>query len=271
MDEVIEIQKRLSLNYDYIIQDVPVLFKYFDFSGGFKSLVDLTLKIKHPSIFNDPYDCYDGLIDFNNIYDIVIDDYLKLIPNEEIKGKKISKEKVDKFKIDSINSTISKIGVSCFCEENDNLLMWSHYADSHKGICIGYNLDKLYSFLKKKHIDLILYKIHYTNKLQKIDILKYSNEALINWLSTKSKVWNYENEIRFIFYDIFNNSSKNIFLPLDINIIDSIYLGSKIKPEDFDSIMKLMKNKFHQIKIFRMNLKSNVFELLPQNIDLNNL
>mgnify|MGYP002227506002 FL=1 len=33
--------------------------------------------------------------------------------------------------------------VGCFSERNDSLLMWSHYADEHRGLCIGYNLHDL--------------------------------------------------------------------------------------------------------------------------------
>lgn len=34
-------------------------------------------------------------------------------------------------------------GVSCFSSDFKNLLMWSHYGDEHRGICIGYDLDRV--------------------------------------------------------------------------------------------------------------------------------
>ena len=43
----------------------------------------------------------------------------------------------DKFK-----ETMSKhVGVCCMSEVATSNLMWAHYADSHKGLCIGLNLD----------------------------------------------------------------------------------------------------------------------------------
>jgi hypothetical protein len=34
-------------------------------------------------------------------------------------------------------------GVCCFSEVMDNPLLWSHYADEHKGFCIGYGLGRV--------------------------------------------------------------------------------------------------------------------------------
>lgn len=35
--------------------------------------------------------------------------------------------------------------MACLTEENDNILMWSHYADSHKGFVIEYDTKSLYT------------------------------------------------------------------------------------------------------------------------------
>jgi hypothetical protein len=33
-------------------------------------------------------------------------------------------------------------GVCCFSSTYDNPLLWSHYGDQHKGLCVGYSLDR---------------------------------------------------------------------------------------------------------------------------------
>ena len=35
------------------------------------------------------------------------------------------------------------VGVFCFCTSMTNYLLWSHYADGHKGVCIGFDFDRL--------------------------------------------------------------------------------------------------------------------------------
>ncbi len=36
----------------------------------------------------------------------------------------------------------NQYGICCFADDGENPLLWSHYADQHKGICIGYNDDR---------------------------------------------------------------------------------------------------------------------------------
>jgi len=40
-----------------------------------------------------------------------------------------------------INDKISQIGVMCLSKTNTNQLMWCHYSDSEKGICIGFDVE----------------------------------------------------------------------------------------------------------------------------------
>jgi len=36
--------------------------------------------------------------------------------------------------------SLEKYGVLCFSRSWNNVLMWSHYADRHKGICLGFDV-----------------------------------------------------------------------------------------------------------------------------------
>jgi len=36
---------------------------------------------------------------------------------------------------------LKHIGIFCLSPFNDNMLMWSHYADSHKGVCLQFRRD----------------------------------------------------------------------------------------------------------------------------------
>lgn len=37
---------------------------------------------------------------------------------------------------------IYNYGVACFSRSHDNILMWSHYADGHSGICVEFESDE---------------------------------------------------------------------------------------------------------------------------------
>ncbi|MFC6520321.1 DUF2971 domain-containing protein [Undibacterium arcticum] len=51
-----------------------------------------------------------------------------------------SKFKSDPQKVVS-EERMQNIGVMCLSEDKNNKLMWSHYADSHRGICIGFSTE----------------------------------------------------------------------------------------------------------------------------------
>jgi len=91
-----------------------------------------------------------------------------------------------------------RFGVLCFAEEVDNILMWSHYGDSHKGIVVG--LDTAQAPFQHDR----LFKVVYSAERVLFDIswglgspehLEFT-KALIR---TKSPDWAYENEWRLMF------------------------------------------------------------------------
>jgi len=58
------------------------------------------------------------------------------------------REVLGKFKEDQN----SKMGLLCFTRDWTNVLLWSHYADKHRGICLGFDL-KLGTFEEVEYVD----------------------------------------------------------------------------------------------------------------------
>jgi Protein of unknown function (DUF2971) len=85
-------------------------------------------------------------------------------------------------------------GVVCFSREWSNPVLWSHYADKHRGICLGFdvpeNTDKLHGISYSRmrviaEIDKLVPPISESN-------LTYMKQLLY----TKYSHWKYENEVR---------------------------------------------------------------------------
>jgi len=83
-------------------------------------------------------------------------------------------------------------GILCFSERWDNPVIWSHYADKHKGICLEFEVPSA-----------LLSKINYSQARLKdqIKILLNSDhasqeEAMMRVLMTKFAHWRYERERR---------------------------------------------------------------------------
>ncbi|MFT5759918.1 MAG: hypothetical protein ACI9LM_004702 [Alteromonadaceae bacterium] len=138
----------------------------------------------------------------------------------------------------------ASVGVLCFASEENNLLMWAHYANNHAGICI--ELDRTAEFFngKYKNATELFGKTmddHYQNigELRKVEYklerpsyiepseLEYDTEA---WF-VKSPEWAYEQEERLLLpIDLATKvPDSNIpFYPLEQNIIKSIILGCQM-------------------------------------------
>ncbi|MFS0687807.1 DUF2971 domain-containing protein [Sporosarcina sp. 179-K 8C2 HS] len=91
----------------------------------------------------------------------------------------------------------STVYVACFTETHDNILMWSHYAQNHEGICIEYDFSSL-DYTSRTIQSLS--PVKYTNKL--FDTNDYSNRTPIDEIQlaalSKFDSWEYENEWRLI-------------------------------------------------------------------------
>lgn len=106
------------------------------------------------------------------------------------------------------------------CDEiKKSILMWSHYADSHKGFCVAYK-DSIKNVLKDKALECR--EVVYETSLCQID--ESGDGYELDPIFTKAKQWEYEKEERFLFKSEGLYSLGN--RPLDV--IEAIYLGCKI-------------------------------------------
>lgn len=114
-------------------------------------------------------------------------------------------------KIEQSYDTLFKMcGVISLSETQHNLLMWAHYANQHKGICVGYKSDVLSSTDFPKYVKIPIHKkpvkINYDSKkifdfdydLDYTDDNSLFKSVLNKVLTTKGDDWIYEKEHRII-------------------------------------------------------------------------
>ncbi len=196
--------------------------------------------------------CYQNNIDF---------DWNKL--KKDIENKKIELYKILK---DTLSDTLR---ITCFSEEYDNILMWSHYANKHDGICIAYD------FKKSIELQTLALPIRYDNKRPIIseNEVEYNNQEpiinrtsltklLIDSLLVKSDSWKYENEWRVILPKEKLNDD-NLFS----DSIVSIYFGVKVSDEIIKDTIKVIKESNHSpIKLYKMKMHDSSFSLVSEEI-----
>lgn len=137
---------------------------------------------------------------------------------------------------DSIRDNKSQIGMCSFSEVHDHELMWAHYADQFRGICIAYNFMKLRKGLAD---DVTFARMFYNETVPTIRLSDEEPGELAKMvLSYKNHRWLYEREWR-----MFASLGKAFYRPT--SCVTRVYLGSRI--EDDDRIR--IKNRLKRLKI----------------------
>ena len=151
---------------------------------------------------------------------------------------------------------------------NNSILMWSHYSNYHKGICLRFNCDKFQKFIESRECvqnDLIIYwnYIDYKKEYPLQNPFELDkDESYVRQLLIKSDDWQYEKELRFI---LFSHPNKTVIIPDDI--IDQVILGCKIPESDKIEITEIAKRK--KIELLQAVLKQDAFGLDFDKININ--
>ena len=82
---------------------------------------------------------------------------------------------------------LREIGISCFSATPSSILMWGHYADKHKGVCLGFRYNVLHS-----HFDVR--KMKYTDDVPVLELSEERHRP--HPLTSKASCWEYEQEWR---------------------------------------------------------------------------
>ncbi len=155
---------------------------------------------------------------------------------------------------DVYNSFNSTLCVCCFSKNMDEILMWSHYANNHKGVCLEFeehDEDKC----KRR-----LLEIDYVNEITKIEdaeIIDHKGNLRLNsktngkYLSNKFKNWSYEEELRTysISDDIYNNGQEEPFF----GELKAIYFGKNSSHVDIELVKHNTKH-FDSLKYYKVEL-----------------
>jgi hypothetical protein len=206
------------------------LFKYSTINCY--SITNLTKNqlYMQPAIhLNDPYEFI-----FN--FDVKEDEYLdfiKLIYGDQYTiflDKKCSLDEVLTYARDYYFPEARKeIGVACLTKNQHDDLMWAHYGNNHRGICIEYDITK-FPFDQFKPIDYVSETLTISMK----DISMLSDQKIGKFeemFLRKHKIWTNETEWRLI-------SKANSTINYEANSIVSITFGFFCSDKDKEDIYK---------------------------------
>jgi len=247
-----------------------ILFKFFKIDEDLiSSLKENYLWFSDPSKFNDPYDLN---IDYDFSCDeIIFREYL-IKTHSDVNDESLIEKRISEFKLnpeeyfEKVKKIISKhilsnFGVCCFSKCEKNLLMWSHYAFKHTGICLGFkptNDEKAFNFPINVEYPPEYPKINYfQNKIKKqVSTVQFC-------LATKSKDWEYEKEIRVI-KERDANANYRGKVTFNKSALVEVIFGYKTSNEDKLLIIEIIKKFGYNVEFYEMKLLKYDFGLIKE-------
>jgi hypothetical protein len=217
-----------------------IFYKYRSLSGKNREYVHDTIinnnvYLASPDSFNDPFDCAPAFLPIitpNGAYALARRYLSRTHPrwgNEKIeisaKAFVAQTSRADMAVVaqglrDGYESVRQWLAIYAVSGTGTSALMWSLYADSHRGVCIGFASD-VDIFAKAQ-------SVAYSRARHTVDPVHDSDEQrLVNSLLLKSADWKYEKEWRFIEYE--RGPGVHHF---ESPVIREIILGSRISATD---------------------------------------
>ena len=205
-------------------------------------LINREMWVPKPEAFNDPFDC--SLVPGRTKTTVDLQHQLIQIIGElydpeeaEVQAREIKKRNESKPVTEIEDKSLSRhleeakdLGIFSLSEKNDSILMWSHYADDHKGFCIEFERrDQKENFLSHFMCRRVQYSTRYPDLnrvLESLDVNFYS----------KAKDWNYEAEWRLV------TKTGNIALPLPAPI-SSIIFGMRASDRNMATVQNFLKKE----------------------------
>ncbi|EHU9446835.1 DUF2971 domain-containing protein [Vibrio vulnificus] len=145
---------------------------------------------------------------------------------------------------------LSNLRICCFTPDNENALMWAHYADGGRGCMIEFVLHDDYKPIKVSYAKKpILCKSQLTTE-QAIKILQY-----------KDKSWKYEREYRCI--------TSDVFVPITVK---GITFGPRVPKSTVELLQGILSCCKPNLRVFQNKGNGDtVFSTIPVSIGANKI
>lgn len=171
----------------------------------------------------------------------------------------------------SLSKASSSLKENPFPEPLSLMMMWAHYANGFRGLCIEYDYVKLIESINKiNEVKLDAEAVKYVEG--NLPIIKSStvindliyrdnktSEEIIKAYSTKHKAWSYENEVRVI-------SPIRGINKYSEECVNRVFV-SELNPVLMDDIKTILREKKHNPELYQVSLHEKKFGFIFTKVD----
>jgi hypothetical protein len=232
------------------------------------------IRFTQASALNDPFETEPNLCEF--------EDYLRRLGRRTLEEQRhrgtfmqlavaefmlepTVRKKLAKFRQDN-NSNYAFLSLS---KKQNNLLMWSHYSDSHRGFVLGFESDHAFFQTTILREVRALTEVSYspTRPIMPAPDQNWTNLAEIMFF-TKSDHWSYEEELRLVKNPhcadevIPSEDGQDIYLfKFPSECLKEIILGHRMLRELRQRILQVVEAKYPEVQLLKAHISSAHFEL----------
>ena len=240
------------------------LYKYRSVNKCLKRIIfDQEIYFASPTEFNDPFDCYPRITyyrDHSKQHKFFLNELIREQPDKAVPElDKIARLMIDSSYWadesirDNFHKTVQNYGIFSMAQKNDNLLMWSHYADSHKGVCLEFDSRDTSNVFGEAIM------VQYQKEYPKVNVMALGNfRDTINAFGVKSADWKYEKEWRIIRAQVFGGRGIYKFEP---DQLVGVILGAKICPRQEEKVLSWVAKYPRQLKVYRAKINSRKYKV----------
>jgi len=162
----------------------------------------------------------------------------------------------DRFRF-IFEKNVSETGVYSFAGDPRSILMWSHYAKNHTGICIQFEMAQDIGNLSKA------IPVEYTVNYPEVDWLTDFKESLTAVMLSKHEGWKYEREERIVM-----PRQARKYIRFKSIALRSIIFGCRATRKEKDAIAGLLKEraslKLNPVYLYQAKQHKSEYKLVIQ-------
>ncbi len=156
--------------------------------------------------------------------------------------------------------TNKDVSVLSLTEVNDDLLMWSHYADSHTGICLELTFQTSEELHKVRYSDVRPQIFFADVRKQDRNEVRFRN-SIMSTLTTKTPHWAYEREMRCI---DFGGPGER---PMPDGMLSGIIFGCRTSEDSKRMIRDWVESAGRRVKYYQAEQQDGAAALDIKEID----
>lgn len=232
------------------------LYKFRNFGTRTNEIIEKSeFYFALPSSFNDPFDCN---LSYNEIYSEaeILQRYTYLSSKSDFPVESyIQKYSTNQEKfVENFNrlnrQLFNQCGILSLSKTDDNITMWSHYANNHTGLAFELDVSKDYDFFDGYGV------VEYKEEYELLSYTENPKDSLATLFLTKYTDWEYEQEVRIIDYE--KNGSRNF----NKSALSKIIFGCKATEENISEIINLcQKYGYCHTTFSKAEMKKGLFGL----------